>query len=678
MISIKQQRNDPNRFSVALDKPESHWESSRVMTEERIAFKTFPSRAELFGYGKRLADRLAPKTRSGVSDTVKFQQHLQLKAGLYTNAPETPWELLAWGEPRNEHFWAVEQPIVRYPNDTILPAPKVIAGRYPSRLIIVSDPDNQLELATDEHEEMYDSLLCNSEDRILNNPPLDKVKLYLASGYSLIVFIGHATFNAADPEQSQFHLAGGQHLTPQILEDNLDGRSLVIFIACVTAQHEPAGDGLIPMPALGFMPACLRKDVPAFIGPLWEIGVTGGLAFLERLGHLLDDRLPAEALRLAKKEALDEQADDTTWSAFVIYQNQPLLQAENAANESEKPFEEQEGQLPPPLSVTVPDKPASPLPDKIGRYEIKEELGSGGQGIVYLGYDPKLKRQVAIKLLTERASSDLRSRFENEARLIARLEKNPAVLSVYDVDTHAGQPYIVMGYAPRGTLKKRLENGRLPPKETLRIIQQVAKGLDHIHDQDIVHRDLKPANIFFDEDDQVLIGDFGIAKEIDNIKSKTLVGLPIGTAAYMSPEQWIGSKDINKRSDIYSLGIILFELLTGKQPFQGSIETIREQHLKKPVPDLHRYDSNLLKAVNTVVQKATAKSPNKRYAKAGELAKAFNQALIPPPPPSSPPPKENQLWQKAIDQYQDKEFLKALGTLAQLETYLQARRIGSS
>ncbi len=202
---------------------------------------------------------------------------------------------------------------------------------------------------------------------------------------------------------------------------------------------------------------------------------------------------------------------------------------------------------------------------KFGRYEIKRELGRGGMASVYHAWDPRFMRDVALKVLPREFLHDpqFRARFEREARTIAQLE-HAAIVPVYDFGEQDGQPYIVMRYMPGGSLAGRLAKGSLTLEQSAIILKRIARGLDKAHAQGIIHRDLKPDNILFDEDDNAYIADFGIAKLAETTTNLTQ-GI-IGTPAYMSPEQARGSRTIDKRSDIYALGVILFEMLSGQRP----------------------------------------------------------------------------------------------------------------
>lgn len=267
------------------------------------------------------------------------------------------------------------------------------------------------------------------------------------------------------------------------------------------------------------------------------------------------------------------------------------------------------------------------LPRFIGRYEIKSELGRGGMAMVYFAYDPRFKRDVAVKVLPREFlhDSDFRARFEREAEIIASLE-HPAIVPVYDFGEEEGQPYIVMRFMQNGSLADRLARGTLAPPEAARILDRLAAALDEAHRQGIVHRDLKPANILFDRLGEPHISDFGIAKIAQS--TKTLTGSAvIGTPGYISPEQARGEHNIDGRSDVYALGCLLFQMLTGKQPYEGDLVALIYKHVNEPMPSLLGFIPDLPPDCDTVIARATAKDRNERYQRAGELAREFRQAI---------------------------------------------------
>ena len=264
-------------------------------------------------------------------------------------------------------------------------------------------------------------------------------------------------------------------------------------------------------------------------------------------------------------------------------------------------------------------------PEKIGIYEVKAELGRGGMATVYRAYDPRFEREVAVKVLpSELLHSDpqFRLRFEREAKIIAQLE-HTAIVPVYDVGEADGQPYFVMRYMNGGSLSERIKAGGLTVEDAARILGAIAPGLDEAHSKGIVHRDIKPSNILFDKRGNPYISDFGIAK-LSQAQSGNVTGSAIiGTPAYMSPEQAQGT-GVDGRADIYALGIILFEMLTGQQPFQADTPmAVVIKHITDPVPHIRKINPQLSEGADTVIQKAMAKDRNERFATAVEMTNAL-------------------------------------------------------
>ncbi|RPI28310.1 MAG: serine/threonine protein kinase, partial [Chloroflexota bacterium] len=261
------------------------------------------------------------------------------------------------------------------------------------------------------------------------------------------------------------------------------------------------------------------------------------------------------------------------------------------------------------------------MPERIGRYEIKSELGRGGMASVYHAHDPRFKRDVAIKVLPPQFMHDptFRARFEREAQTIASIE-HPAIVPVYDFGEENGIPYLVMRYMPGGSLADLLKNGPLSLTETARIIARLAPALDEIHVRGIIHRDLKPANILFDQYGNACLSDFGIARLSE--ATTTLTGEAIiGTPSYMSPEQARGDRDIDGRSDIYALGAILFEMLTGKQPYEATTPMgIAMKQITEPVPRIREVRADLPPGCEDLITKAMAKNRDERFRTARDLA----------------------------------------------------------
>lgn len=263
-----------------------------------------------------------------------------------------------------------------------------------------------------------------------------------------------------------------------------------------------------------------------------------------------------------------------------------------------------------------------------GRYKIKKRLGKGGMATVYLAEDPNFGRDVAIKVLPRQFLHDeqFRGRFEREAKTIAALE-HKAIVPVYDFGEHDGQPYLVMRYMPGGALDARIRQGALAPTEAAVIVSRIASALDAAHQRGIVHRDLKPGNVLFDADGDAYLSDFGIVKVTEATANLTGNAI-IGTPAYMSPEQVHGDRDIDGRSDVYTLGVILYEMLTGKVPYPAKTPTQQMMaHVLDPVPEVTTARRDLSPVYNAVVQKGMAKDPSLRYQTAGALAEAFNTAV---------------------------------------------------
>jgi len=268
-------------------------------------------------------------------------------------------------------------------------------------------------------------------------------------------------------------------------------------------------------------------------------------------------------------------------------------------------------------------------PEKIGRYEIKSELGRGGMATVYRGYDPRFEREVAVKVLPPEllhADPQFRLRFEREAKIIAQLE-HPSIVPVYDVGEEDDQPYFVMRYMNGGSLSERIKSGLHSIEEATRILEQIAPGLDEAHAKGIVHRDFKPSNILFDRKGVPYISDFGIAKMLQDQAANVTGSAIIGTPAYMAPEQASGEA-VDGRADIYALGIILFEMLTSKQPYEADTPMgVAIKHITDPVPHILDVKPDLPPEIDKIIQKAMAKNKNDRFATAAEMAGALNALL---------------------------------------------------
>ncbi|MBW1978311.1 MAG: CHASE2 domain-containing protein [Deltaproteobacteria bacterium] len=267
----------------------------------------------------------------------------------------------------------------------------------------------------------------------------------------------------------------------------------------------------------------------------------------------------------------------------------------------------------------------------LGRYEIIGELGRGAMGVVYRGKDPKIHRTVAIKTIRlsdfdEDALEEIKQRFFREAES-AGLLAHPNILTIYDCGEEQDLAYIAMEYLDGEDLERYTSKGNLLPlRETLSVVAQVADALDYAHSKGIVHRDIKPANIMrLKENGEVKVTDFGIARITASSKTKT--GVVLGTPSYMSPEQ-VGAKKVDGRSDIFSLGIVLFELLTGQRPFTAEdMPSLMYQIAKEPHPPARSLNGKVPRVVEKIIDKALEKDIQKRYQKAGHMAAHLKKVI---------------------------------------------------
>lgn len=261
-----------------------------------------------------------------------------------------------------------------------------------------------------------------------------------------------------------------------------------------------------------------------------------------------------------------------------------------------------------------------------GQYEIRSIIGSGGMATVYLGYQTSIDRLVAVKILPPHPGLDEEfiQRFQLEARTVARLQ-HPHILQLFDYGSLDEILYFVTPYVEGGSLDRLLRKGPVDPRRVETILKQVSSALDYAHRQEIIHRDIKPGNILLDTEGNALLADFGIAKITNSTLNLTGTGV-VGTPAYMAPEQANGSSD--HRADIYSLGVVVYEMLTGRQPFKGeSAVQMMLQHVQAPIPSILSEVSSLPPALEPVMMRVLAKDPNDRYWSASEFAEDFSRAL---------------------------------------------------
>jgi WD40 repeat protein/tRNA A-37 threonylcarbamoyl transferase component Bud32 len=307
-------------------------------------------------------------------------------------------------------------------------------------------------------------------------------------------------------------------------------------------------------------------------------------------------------------------------------ENNPLLppEGENSALPGTEEFPNPSWQ--PPAQDGAATEKDSPPPTStfppIPRYEILGELGRGGMGVVYKARQVKLDRLVALKMILtagHAGEADL-ARFRTEAEAIARLQ-HPNIVQVYDIGEHEGKPYFSLEYCAAGSLAQKLDGTPLPPKEAARLVETLARAIEAAHQKGIVHRDLKPANVLLLEDGTPKITDFGLAKKL-NEAGQTASGAVLGTPSYMAPEQAGGKgKAVGPATDVYALGAILYELLTGRPPFRApsALDTLLQVVADDPVPP-RQLQSRTPKDLETICLKCLQKEPPKRYVLALDLA----------------------------------------------------------
>src|SRR5436305_2559641 len=263
-----------------------------------------------------------------------------------------------------------------------------------------------------------------------------------------------------------------------------------------------------------------------------------------------------------------------------------------------------------------------------GRYRLEARIGAGGMSTVYRALDGTLQRQVALKLLNREVAtdSDQLERFRREARAVAQLS-HPHIVGVIDAGEDEGRPYIVFEYVEGETLKERIRRmGRLPISEAVTYAIEIARALGVAHARHIVHRDVKPQNVLIDEEGSAKVTDFGIARTLDE-EGLTADGRVLGTTDYVSPEQALG-QPVTGQSDLYSLGVVVYEMLTGDVPFKGENQVaVAMKHVREEMPDVQHKRPEISAALAAVVDTATAKRQEDRYANDAELIADLEDVL---------------------------------------------------
>src|SRR5207302_1510191 len=263
-----------------------------------------------------------------------------------------------------------------------------------------------------------------------------------------------------------------------------------------------------------------------------------------------------------------------------------------------------------------------------GRYRLEARLGAGGMSTVYRAMDETLQRPVAIKLMAREVGSESEQleRFRREARAVAQLS-HPDIVGVMDDGQENGRPYSVFGCVEGETLKERIRRlGRLPIAEAVAYAIEIARALGAAHARHIVHRDVKPQNVLIDEEGSAKVTDFGIARTLDE-EGLTADGRVLGTTDYVSPEQALG-QPVTGQSDLYSLGIVLYEMLTGEVPFKGENQVaVAMKHVREQLPDIQRKRPEVSAALAAVIDRTTAKRLEDRYADDAELIADLEDVL---------------------------------------------------
>jgi len=266
--------------------------------------------------------------------------------------------------------------------------------------------------------------------------------------------------------------------------------------------------------------------------------------------------------------------------------------------------------------------------ENIGPYRIVEQLGQGGMATVYKAYHASLDRYVALKALHPAFNEDksFASRFQREARVVAKLE-HPNIVPVYDYAEHENRPYLVMKYIEGDTLKARLNQGPLSSEEINQIVDSVGSALAYAHKQGVLHRDIKPSNVLVATDGQMYLADFGLARIAQSGESTLSSDMIMGTPQYISPEQAMGKKDLDARTDLYSFGVMLYEMVVGQVPFNADTPfSVIHDHIYTPLPLPHKVNPNVPESVERVLLKALAKEREDRYEDVSILVQAFKDA----------------------------------------------------
>ncbi len=301
---------------------------------------------------------------------------------------------------------------------------------------------------------------------------------------------------------------------------------------------------------------------------------------------------------------------------------------------------------------------------QLGQYQLVEQIGHGGMAAVYKAYQPALDRYVAVKVLRPDGDPQFTARFQREAQIIARLQ-HPNILPIYDYGEQDGQPYFVAQYVEGCTTLCAYAGRPTGEAVALQLIGQVLSALSYAHSQGIVHRDIKPANILLPKPGWPMLADFGIAKLLHESQRLTMTGFIIGTAAYMSPEQ-ASSQPLDGRTDLYAIGVVLYELLTGRLPFDADTPmAMLSKHVYEAPPSPRSINPAMHPAVEQVLLRAIEKDPALRFQTAADMAAALEQAIA-ALSAAAMPAQATQMYQAGLAAFQAGRWDEAVGQLSSL------------
>ncbi|MGF1580203.1 MAG: protein kinase [Gemmataceae bacterium] len=369
-----------------------------------------------------------------------------------------------------------------------------------------------------------------------------------------------------------------------------------------------------------------------------------------------DEKTESDDLRAHQGSSQSNPSDQTSWFPAPVVEE--TLERPDVVSESQEMSATPYVPLAPlekggPFHQdTYLEELSAPTRSKVGipGYEIIRELGRGGMGVVYQAKQTRLNRMTALKMILSGAHASPKelARFRSEGQAVAALH-HPNIVQIYEVGEHDGRPYFSLEFVDGGTLSDKLQGTPLAPREVARTMQKLADAMDFAHKKNIIHRDLKPANVLLTQDNEPKITDFGLAKSLDDDSGQTGTGAILGTPSYMSPEQAKGlTKSIGPAADIYSLGAMFYDMLTGRPPFRGQtvLDTLQQVQKVEPVPP-RRLQPDVPRDLEVICLKCLQKEPEKRYSSAGELARDLQRFLNNEPIQARPVSSYEHAWKWA-------------------------------